>query len=105
VFIIKAGNRNTGQGRDGMLSRSCRRYEMVTMQMVDFNRYVQNQRMYGGTSGRKIGIVYEGKNYILKFPGNLKEQQMKNIRLSYSNSPACEYIGSQIYALLGVSGA
>jgi len=48
-----------------------------------------------------MGIVYEGKNYILKFPGNLKEQQMKNIRLSYSNSPVCEYIGSQIYALLG----
>lgn len=71
------------------------------MQMVDFNRYVQNQRMYGGTAGRKIGIVYEGKNYILKFPGNLKEQQMKNIQLSYSNSPVCEYIGSQVYGLLG----
>lgn len=73
------------------------------MQMVDFNRYGQNQRMYGGTAGRKIGIVYEGKNYILKFPGNLKEQQMKNIQLSYSNSPVCEYIGSHIYSLLGIS--
>ena len=71
------------------------------MQMVDFNQYIQNQRMYGGTAGRKIGIVYEGKNYILKYPGNLKEQQMKNIHLSYSNSPVCEYIGSQIYRLLG----
>ena len=73
------------------------------MQMVDFNQYEQNQRMYGGTAGRKMGIVYEGKNYILKFPGNLKEQQMKNIQLSYSNSPVCEYIGSQIYGLLGFS--
>ena len=71
------------------------------MQMVDFNQYVQNQRMYGGTAGRKMGIVYEGKNYILKFPGNLKEQRMKNIQLSYSNSPVCEYIGSRIYELLG----
>lgn len=71
------------------------------MQMADFNEYGQNLRMYGGTAGRKIGIVYGGKNYILKFPGNLKEQQMKNIRLSYSNSPVCEYIGSQIYRLLG----
>lgn len=26
---------------------------------------------------------------------------MKNIQLSYSNSPVCEYIGSQIYGLLG----
>lgn len=71
------------------------------MQMIDFNQYIQNQRMYGGTAGRKIGIVYEGKNYILKFPGNLKEQHMKNIQLSYSNSPVCEYIGSQIYDFLG----
>lgn len=71
------------------------------MQLVDFNRFVQNQRMYGGTAGRKMGIVYKGKNYILKFPGNLKEQKMKNIQLSYSNSPVCEYIGSQIYGLLG----
>ena len=35
------------------------------MQMVDFNQYVQNQRMYGGTAGRKMGIVYGGKNYIM----------------------------------------
>lgn len=58
------------------------RYEVVAMQMVDFNQYVQNQRMYGGTAGRKMGIVYKGRNYILKFPGNLKEQKMKNIQLS-----------------------
>lgn len=71
------------------------------MQIVDFNGYDQNQRMYGGTAGRKMGISYEGKDYILKFPGNLKEQGMKNIRLSYSNSPVCEYIGSRIYGILG----
>lgn len=71
------------------------------MQLVDFNSYEQNARMYGGTAGRKIGITYEGKNYILKFPGNLREQHMKNIQLSYSNSPVCEYIGSQIYSMLG----
>ncbi len=71
------------------------------MELVDFNGYGQNQRMYGGTAGRKMGICFNGGNYILKFPGNLKEQQMKNIRLSYSNNPVCEYIGSQIYSLLG----
>ena len=58
--------------------------------------------MYGGTAGRKIGISYEGKDYILKFPGNLKAQNMKNIQLSYSNSPVCEYIGSKIYEILGI---
>lgn len=57
--------------------------------------------MYGGTAGRKMGICYNGNDYILKFPGNLKEQHMKNICLSYSNSPVCEYIGSKIYRMLG----
>ena len=71
------------------------------MELVNFNDYKQNQRMYGGTAGRKMGICYNGENYILKFPGNLKEQNMKNINLSYSNSPVCEYIGSKIYEILG----
>ncbi len=73
----------------------------MCLELIDFNGYEQNQRMYGGTAGRKMGICYKGGNYILKFPGSLKEKQMKNIRLSYSNSPVCEYIGSQIYSLLG----
>lgn len=50
-----------------------------------------------------MGISYNRKNYILKFPGNLREQAMKNIQLSYSNSPVCEYIGSQVYRQLGYS--
>ena len=72
------------------------------MQLEDFNVYRQNQRMYGGTAGRKMGISCGGKDYLLKFPGNLKEQHMKNISLSYSNSPVCEYIGSKIYEQLGI---
>lgn len=72
------------------------------MKLVDFDNLQQNQKMYGGTAGRKMGITYEGKDYLLKFPGNLREQQMKNINLSYSNSPVCEYIGSKIYELVGL---
>lgn len=45
----------------GIKNDSCMRYEVVVMQMVDFSQYEQNQRMYGGTAGRKMGIVYEGK--------------------------------------------
>ena len=28
------------------------------MELIDFNAYQQNQRMYGGTAGRKMGITY-----------------------------------------------
>ena len=70
--------------------------------IVDFNDYQQNERMYGGLSGAKIGIEYQGENYLLKFPKNLKEANMKNVTLSYSNSPVCEYLGSHIYGLLDI---
>ena len=72
------------------------------MELINFDEYSQNDTMYGGTAGRKIGIFYQGSNYIVKYPGNLKEQKMKNIVMSYSNSPVCEYIGSQIYSMLGI---
>ncbi|MCD7709198.1 MAG: CtkA family protein [Clostridiales bacterium] len=71
------------------------------MHLHNFDNYEQNWRMYGGRSGQKIGITYEGENYLLKFPQNLKVRQMKNTVLSYSNSPVCEYIDSHIYAILG----
>jgi hypothetical protein len=73
------------------------------MELIDFNGYEQNDRMYGGLSGNKVGICYNGENYILKFPGNLKGRDMKNIQLSYSNSPVCEYLGSHIYQKLGIA--
>ncbi|MBP2629496.1 MAG: hypothetical protein H6Q70_124 [Firmicutes bacterium] len=72
------------------------------MELIDFSGYEQNDRMYGGLSGNKVGICYEDENYILKFPGNLKGREMKNIQLSYSNSPICEYLGSHIYQKLGI---
>lgn len=70
--------------------------------MIDFNQCEANTRAYGGSAGRKLGIVYRNENYLLKFPGNLREKEMKNISLSYSNSPVSEYIGSQIYQSVGI---
>lgn len=70
--------------------------------MIDFNECEANRRTYGGSAGRKLGIVYQNENYLLKFPGNLKEKELKNISLSYSNSPVSEYIGSQIYHSIGI---
>ena len=72
------------------------------MQIVNFDGYSQNKRFYSGSACRKIGIVYHGDNYILKFPGNLKDRNLKNVVLSYSNSPICEYIGSHIYDIIGI---
>lgn len=71
-------------------------------EMVDFTEYKQNIRVYGGAAGRKLGIVMDGENYIVKFPGNLKEKDLKTVNLSYSNSPISEYIGSHVYEIIGI---
>ena len=46
------------------------------LELINFDNFKQNQRMYGGTAGRKMGITYNGKDYLVKFPGNLKEQNI-----------------------------
>lgn len=58
--------------------------------------------VYGGRACNKLGVIYNDKSYLLKFPGNLKSRNMKNVILSYSNSPVCEYIGSHIFQMLDV---
>ena len=72
------------------------------MELINFDGYAQNNRMYGGLSGAKIGISYQGADYILKYPQNLKEKNLNNVRMSYSTAPVSEYLGSHIYALLGI---
>lgn len=72
------------------------------MELYDFNSYPQSGRVYSGASGRKYGVIIDGENFLLKFPGNLKALNMKNVNLSYSNSPVSEFLGSHIYAELGI---
>lgn len=54
---------------------------------------------YGGVAGDKDGIVDNGEMWILKYPKNLSEMQGENA--SYSSSPLSEFLGSQIYKILG----
>lgn len=72
------------------------------MRIYDFDNIRTNDMFYGGNACRKIGAVIDGQNYMLKFPGNLKARQMKNVLLSYSHSSVSEYLGSHIYELLGI---
>lgn len=72
------------------------------LNVLDLDKYEMSDKTYGGRSGNKIGLLIDGKRYLVKFPGNLKERNMKNVALSYSNSPICEYIGSHIYESIGI---
>lgn len=72
------------------------------MKLYNFDKYPQNDKVYGGASGRKVGITINGEDYLIKYPGNLKDRGLKNIELSYSNSPLSEFLGSQIYKIIGI---
>ncbi len=64
------------------------------MKLIDFNGFPVSYRVYGGSAGRKNGIIYNGRNYLVKFPGSTSG--MQNVVISYTNSPLSEYIGSHI---------
>lgn len=68
--------------------------------MIDFSKCEINNRMYGGAAGRKLGIVYENENYLLKFPEDLKD--MATAKMDFSVSPITEYIGSKVYESIGL---
>lgn len=61
-----------------------------------------NLNTYGGISCSKVGITLNGDNYLLKFPGSIKNKNMKNVILSYSNSSISEYLGSKVYDAFGI---
>ena len=55
---------------------------------------------YGGRAGEKKGIIFNNEFWFLKFPKNTIG--MNNVKgLSYVTSPLSEYIGSNIYRILG----
>ena len=70
--------------------------------IVDFSKCALSDRdlQYAGRAGEKRGIIYNDEYWFLKFPKNTLGMR-KTGALSYVTSPLSEYIGSQIYKILG----
>lgn len=67
------------------------------MLMIDFSTCpIDSFRMYGGGNGHKIGILYEGATYMLKFPPKEKT------RVHYTNASLSEYLACHICEILGI---
>lgn len=59
-------------------------------------------RKYEGANGKKIGIIYNGEPYMVKFPVPPKNQ-VEGIEYShYSNSCFSEYISCRIFNSIGI---
>ena len=72
------------------------------MKIIDFSNSPLSDRNleYAGIAGEKRGIIYNNSHWFLKFPKNTIGMN-RVTGLSYVTSPLSEYIGSQIYKILG----
>ena len=66
--------------------------------MLDFTALPTRNKFYAGANGAKIAVIYDGEQYMLKFPALAP----KNKELSYANSCISEYIGCHIFNSVGI---
>lgn len=66
--------------------------------MIDFTALPRKRKSYAGANGSKIAVVYNGEQYMLKFP----PPPMKNKEMSYTNSCISEYIACHIFESVGI---
>ncbi len=63
------------------------------MEILDYSSCALSNKNYGG-SEKKIGIVFEGEDFIVKFP--------KIVNNTATLSHVSEYLGSQMFNMLGI---
>lgn len=66
--------------------------------MTDFTNAVQKNKTYAGANGGKISVLYNGEQYMLKFP----PFPTINKEMSYTNSCISEYIGCKVFESVGI---
>lgn len=65
--------------------------------MIDFTNALEEFNNYRGSEKKKT-LIYNNKKYLVKFPDPIRE---KNKNISYINNAFSEYIGSNIFRLVG----
>ena len=66
--------------------------------MIDFTALPKKNKAYAGANGSKISVIYNGEQYMLKFP----PPPSKNKDMSYTNGCISEYIGCHIFESVGI---
>lgn len=70
------------------------------IKIENFDNVVASGITYGGHSGSKKGIILNNERWFLKYPKSTKSMDVKGI--SYTSSPLSEYLGSNIYKIIGL---
>ena len=71
---------------------------MIKIENLD--NCIETNQGYGGHSGSKKGILINGEKWLLKYPKSTKSMDVEG--LSYTTTPLSEYLGSHIYASIGI---
>lgn len=66
--------------------------------MIDFSNLPVRNKTYAGANGSKISVLYNGEQYMLKFP----PAPSRNQAMRYTNGCASEYIGCHIFESVGI---
>lgn len=66
--------------------------------MIDFTNAVEEINTYKGSEKKKT-LIYNNKKYLVKFPDPVRE---KNKNISYINNAFSEYIGSNVFKIVGL---
>ena len=69
--------------------------------LVNFTNCIISSRNleYGGRAGEKKGIIFDNSFWFLKFPKTTSG--MRDVNITYTTSPLSEFIGCQIFRILG----
>lgn len=65
--------------------------------MIDFTKAIEELNNYKGSEKKKT-LIYDNKKYLVKFPDPVRE---KNKNISYINNAYSEYVGSNIFRIVG----
>ena len=65
--------------------------------MIDFSKATEELNNYRGSEKKKT-LIYNNKKYLVKFPDPIRE---KNKNILYINNAFSEYIGSNIFKIVG----
>lgn len=65
--------------------------------MIDFTNAIEKFNNYKGSEKKKT-LIYNDKKYLVKFPDPVRE---KNKNISYINNAFSEYIGSNVFKIVG----
>lgn len=65
--------------------------------IIDFTECIEEFNNYKGSEKKKT-LIYNNKKYLVKFPDPIRE---KNKNISYINNAFSEYVGSNIFKLVG----